>query len=152
MGTSYWLNCQILSLTQHRNWLSHNKHLRNGTFPAIFVKKDVTVNSNRSCFQWWAGDPEGTQEKKKIYPPSSSHSIVATPYGEPWGNSGCEKWILAPDSWDAYQRNYFSEPRLLHLPIHRKAINSLNRNVWFPLISNNLLMFRLPALHCKTSI
>ena len=42
---------------------------------------------------------------------------------------GCEKhMILAPDSWDAYKRHDFSEPRLLHLPI---------------------LMFRLPAFCCK---
>ena len=29
--------------------------------------------------------------------------------------------ILAPDSWGAYQRNDFSEPRLLHLPIQNRA-------------------------------
>ena len=39
--------------------------------------------------------------------------------------------ILAPDSWGAYQRNDFSEPRLLHLPMHRKALNSLRHLVFF---------------------
>ena len=31
---------------------------------------------------------------------------------------------LAPDSWDAYERNEFSEPRGVHLPIQR-MLNSL---------------------------
>ena len=46
--------------------------------------------------------------------------------------------------------NGFSEPRLLHLSIHRKAPNS-----WacvFPLTNNSTLMFRLPALFRKTSV
>ena len=60
--------------------------------------------------------------------------------------------ILAPDSWDTYKRNDFSEPRLLHLPIQRKAWNSLTWYICFPLINNNLSMFRPPALCCKTSI
>ena len=58
--------------------------------------------------------------------------------------------ILAPDRWSAYQRNDFSEPRFLHLPIHRKALNSLTWDILFSLIKNNLLMFRLPASCCKT--
>ena len=33
--------------------------------------------------------PEETQEGK-VYLPSSSHQTAATPYGEPWGNSGWE--------------------------------------------------------------
>ena len=32
--------------------------------------------------------------------------------------------ILAPDSGGAYQRKDFNELELLHLPIHRKALNS----------------------------
>ena len=54
--------------------------------------------------------------------------------------------ILAPGSWGAYQRNDFNEPWLLHLSIHRKALNSLTWDVWFSLINSNLLMFRLPCL------
>ena len=41
--------------------------------------------------------------------------------------------ILIPESWDAYQRNDFSKPRLWHLPMHRKVLNSLTWNVWFSL-------------------
>ena len=56
---------------------------------------------------------------------------------------------LAPDCWGAHQRNDFSEPRLLHLPIHRKTLNSLTWDVWFSLMNSNLLMFWLPVLCCK---
>ena len=59
--------------------------------------------------------------------------------------------ILAPDSWGAHQRNDFSEPRLLHLPIHRKVLSSLTWDVRFSFINSNLLMFRLPGLCCKNS-
>ena len=125
--------------------------MRNGIFPAISVNKDVTVISNYRP-PMWAGESWGNTEGKE-YLPSSSHQTAATPFGEPHGSSGCEKHrILAPDSWDAYQRNNFSEPRLLHLPIYRKALNSFTWDVWFSLISNNLLMFRLPVLCCKTSV
>ena len=99
-------------------------------------------------------------------------------HGEPWGNSGWRQtgrllpssvtaatlqWctlrrlrvgknrILAPDSWGAYQRNDFSEPWLLYLPEHRKALNSLTRDIWFSLIKSNLMMFRLSGLCCKNS-
>ena len=46
--------------------------------------------------------------------------------------------ILSPESWGAFQRNDFSEPRLLHLPIHRKVLNSLMVDIWVSLINRNL--------------
>ena len=60
--------------------------------------------------------------------------------------------MLAPESWGAYQRNDCRKPRLLHLSIHRKALNFLTWDIWFSLINNNLLMFRLSAFCCETSI
>ena len=45
--------------------------------------------------------------------------------------------ILIPDSWGAYQRNDFSEPRLLRLPIHRKVMNTLTWDIWVSLINSN---------------
>ena len=38
---------------------------------------------------------------------------------------------LAPESWSAHQRDGFSGPRLLQLPIHRKALHSLIGQIWF---------------------
>ena len=69
----------------------------------------------------------------------------------PEGTQDVKTQILAPDSWAAYQRNDFSEPRLLHLPIHRKVINSLTWDIQFSLINSNLF-FLLPALCCKIPI
>ena len=65
------------------------------------------------------------------------------------GRSGWENRILAPDRWDEYERNGFSEPRLLHLAIHKKSLNSLTSDICFFLINNNLLMFKLPSPCCK---
>ena len=59
--------------------------------------------------------------------------------------------ILATDSRGAYQRNDFSEPRLFHLPIHRKALNFWTWYIWLFLINNNLWKFQLSGLCCKNS-
>ena len=60
--------------------------------------------------------------------------------------------ILAPGSWDAYQRNVFSEPRLLHIPVHRKVLNFLTWDILFSSINSQFLMFWLPARPWKTPI
>ena len=54
---------------------------------------------------------------------------------------GLQMWkhgMLVPESWGAYQMNDFSEPRLLHIPKHRKVLNSWD--MWFSLINKNLLI------------
>ena len=53
-----------------------------------------------------------------------------------------------PDTYSEDQRNDFCESRLLHLPIHRKVLNSLTWNIWFSLINSHPLMFWLPNLCC----
>ena len=93
--------------------------------------------------------PEGTQEGRNT---CNLAAIRLQPLPPHPGEAQDVKTHLIPDSWDAYQRNDFSMPRLLYLPIHRKALNSLTRDTWFSLINNNLLMFRLHALCKKTSI
>ena len=82
---------------------------------------------------------KGTQEGDKEYLPTScSHpQRCSLRKLRTWKHR-----ILAPDSWGGYQRTDFSEPRLLHLLIHRKAINSLTCAIWFSFINNNLLTFR----------
>ena len=44
--------------------------------------------------------------------------------------------MLAPDTWAPYERNDFSNPRLLHFPIHRKMLNSSAWNIWVFLVNN----------------
>ena len=43
------------------------------------------------------------------------------------------------DSRGAYLRDDFTQPRLLHLPIGRKVLNSLTGSIWYYLINSNLL-------------
>ena len=64
--------------------------------------------------------------------------------------SGCRMGkhrTLSPESWDAYQRNDFNEPRLLPFPKLRKVLNLLTR---YLLVINNLLIFQLPGCCCKS--
>ena len=58
---------------------------------------------------------------------------------------------LASESWDAYERNEFSEPKLLHLPIYRKALNSLTWDIWFSLIHKNTFDVQTTCPLLKTS-
>ena len=120
-------------MPQTTNQINKYALLRNEVFPAMSINKEVTDITNSS--------PSGHSERRIAARSCCGHSL-------PWGfrNSGCEYRILAPDSWDAYERTDFSEPRLLRLPIHRKMLTSLTWNIWFPLINSNLLTFRLPAL------
>ena len=61
-------------------------------------------------------------------------------------------WVTREVIWVS-PRSDLSEPRLLHLPIHSKVLISLTWDIFFFfLISNNLLMFRLPAPCCKMCI
>ena len=96
----------------------------------------------------WTTELSGRGRISAIQEPSAA----ATPYSEPRGAPGVKNRMPVPDSWAACARNNLGETRLLHLPIHRKALNSLVWDIWFLLINNNLLMFRLPALCCKISV
>ena len=87
---------------------------------------DVIVTSNCSLHGWWAGEPGGNSGRKE-YLPSSSHQTAALRKLRMWKHR-----TLAPDSRGADQGNDFSEPRLLHIFIHRKELNSL---IWCSLFS-----------------
>ena len=84
---------------------------------------------------------------KRIIPANHSHQAAATPHRAWRGYEKCR--TLGTYSWDTYERNDFSEPRLLYLPIYKKALNPLTCKIWFSLINNNLLRFRLSALCYK---
>ena len=82
---------------------------------------------------------------------NSSDQTAATPYMSPKKTQDVRTQDTGPDNWGTHQRNYFSEPRLLHPPIHKKVLNSMGYLVFFFLINSNLL-FQLAALCCKTPI
>ena len=105
----------------------------NGVFPNIPVKNDVTISDSSlpNVNSWTLSVLRKEKNTCMIWQPTGySHALQW-----PLRNSGCEKCrILAPDNWDAYKRNDFSEPRLLHLPIYRKVLNFLTWDIWFSLI------------------
>lgn len=81
-------------------------------------------------------------------------TAVSTPNGVGRGGENVKTCIMpASHNWDVYERNGFSAPKFLHLPIHKeKVLNFLIWDILFSLISNNLLRFILPTLFCKTSV
>ena len=82
---------------------------------------------------------------------NSSDQTAATPYMSPEKTQDVRTQDTGPDNWGTHQRNYFSEPRLLHSPIHRKVLDSMGYLVLFFLINSNIL-FQLAVLCCKTPI
>ena len=85
--------------------------LWNGGFPAISINKDITAIRDSKCEFL---SLRASRKNNVCYLAAISHS---------------PRLALAPDSWDAYERNDFSKTRLLHLSIHRKALNSLTWNI-----------------------
>ena len=75
---------------------------------------------------WWA---LRKLRKETEYLPSSNHQTADTPSS----GLGCKNTGYWPQKAEGYQRNDFSELRLLHLPKHRKALNSLRWDFWFSL-------------------
>ena len=76
-------------------------------------------------------DPQMTLVDKECHLPKDVVAIKpsATPTpihtAHPEGIQAGENRILAPESEDVDQRNDFHQPRLLHLLIHKKWLNSL---------------------------
>ena len=96
--------------------------LRNGAFPVTSINKEVTAISDSSPQIWLA---ELRRGPGRTVPVILQPSVIS--HGDPWG-AGVMGWGgrgKAPESWDEYERNGFSKPRLLHLPIHGKVLNSL---------------------------
>ena len=95
---------------------------------------------------------KGHSGRRRIPTSSQTSGLQSLPMVSPKDAQDVEKHkILSPDSWDTCESNDFSELRCLNLSIHRKMLNSLTWDIWFPFINNNLLMFST-CLCCKTSI
>ena len=147
-----WFDPWVRKIIQGRDWLptpvfllekSYGKRSLVGYSPWGHKELDmieqltVFTFSKQRCHShqqlqppgWWAGAPWGNSRRKE-HLPSNSHQTAATPYGEPWGNGMWKHRILASDSWGAYQRSDFREPRLLHLSIHRGKKKKLSSLTW----------------------
>ena len=82
------------------------------------MSQSLTIAASSTVSQWALGGKSNTCHPApiRLQPPSMV--------------SPGKHRILVPDSWDAYKRNDFWELRLLHLPIHRKALNFLTWDIW----------------------
>ena len=133
----------------HQHFLTALLTLRNGIFPVTSVNKDVIVISNYS-------PPSLSWALRALRKKNTCH-VAATrlqslPTVSPKGAHDVKDIGYWPHSWDACERSDFREPRLLHIPTHRKVLKPLTWDVWFSLTNDDLLMFRLPVLCCKASI
>ena len=82
--------------------------------------------------------PEGTQEGNNTFHLAAIR-LQPLPRVSPEEIQDVTIQDTGPRKLRSYQRNEFSEPRLLHLPIHRKALNSLTWDIWFSLIITIIL-------------
>ena len=135
MGVS---QAQVKGGIHHDKWnISHHTGKQNTSQSSVIAATPMV--------SWWA--PRELR-KERI---SAIQQLSDCSHSPWWTLRKLRMWkhgIPAPDRWGAYERN---EARLLHLPIHRKYLNSLTWDVWFS-CNNDLLMFRLPALCCNTSV
>ena len=109
---------------------------------ALLVNKRMLQPSSHHITATLMVSPEVTQDGNRIPAFKSSDGRPPPP------PTLCTLWkhrILAPESWGAYQRNDFHEPRPGIFP-HREEINLLAWHVWFSLINSNFLLFWLPGL------
>ena len=134
-GQEHWSGChfilQGIFVTQGSNLLFlHPLHWQADSLPLQNLRSPGNV-----IF------PANSGKKKKYLLSSQPSDCSHSPR---WALRQLRMWkyhMLAPGSWGAHQRTDFSEPRLLYLPIHRKALYSLTWDIWFSLINDNLFMF-----------
>ena len=95
--------------------------------------RNITLPSESSdtAATHWMEQPEETRDEK-----TGSVSQFSRPWTAalPASLSITNSLTLAPNSWDAYQNNDLSEPRLFHLLIHSKALNPLRYLAFFKII------------------
>ena len=119
--------------------------------PAISVNKGCCGHQAITLQQLWQWALRELRTETECLP--SNHRLRSHPLTVTLRRLRMRKKnkILAPDGWCTYQRNDFSELRLLHLFIHRRVLNSLTWDPWFSLLNSNFLMFWVPGLCCKNS-
>ena len=123
--------------------------MKNGIPAAMSVNKDTPVVSDCSR-SVWAGECWGTWEE--AYHQSGSRQTAAPPQGEHPGSSGCgQHRVLALIAEMNVKGILFQWAQTLASSHTQKNTKSLNLK-YLVFFNNNISMFRLPALCCKTSI
>ena len=122
-------SCETVEMT------SHSAAIRQQRTPAVQQPSENTCRP--------AAIREHLPSSSHQRPPAVRHPSDGS-HSPQWAPGKLRMWkhkILAPESWDRDQRNDFSEPGRLHLPKHRKALNSLPGDIWFSLTYSPLLTF-----------
>ena len=119
-------------------------------FLSCEMKRSSAILINKKCdtiSNFWPPNVDGSS------PNWNPENAATLPWWllKSWGNARSKvnkETRLIPDSWGAYERNEYSEPRGLHLPIHR-LLNSLTWYLVFdvqtPFVAN-LYIAWLPLL------
>ena len=81
-------------------------------------------------------------------PPSSHQPLQPPPTVHPEETQDGKTQDSGPRELRCISKEWF---QWAHLPIHRKALNSLTWDVSFSLINSNLLKFPIPGLCCNNS-
>lgn len=94
-----------------------------------------------------AVSPAGTRGRKPGTPAIEQPAAqpAASPEGAPSGQESTRYW---PRELRSSSKEGRRGAQTLHLPVHRKAQNSLPWGIWCSVTSSNLL-FRLPVCCCK---
>lgn len=111
--------------------------------PTISINKDITVISDSRP----PNVNEDSQKRTQCLRSSRCHQPsqwLLRSWG--WGDVINQKdRTLAPDSWDVCERNDFDNPRLLHFPRHRRALNSLT---WYLIFLTKTYDVQTACLFC----
>ena len=130
----FWLSCPSETIPTL---------LRNGGFPAVLINKDVAgiSDSGPPKVNFWA--QRATRKNNACYLAALELQPLPTVSTEEL--SGCEHTGYWPQIAEMHMKGMISvSPDSGHLPIHRKALNSLTGDICSSLINSNLLTFRLP--------
>ena len=107
-------------------------HLRNGGFPAVLINKDVAgiSDSGPPKVNFWA--QRATRKNNACYLAALELQPLPTVSTEEL--SGCEHTGYWLQIAEMHMKGMISvSPDSGHLPIHRKALNSLTGDIWFSL-------------------
>ena len=127
--SSVQFSCLVMSDSLWPHGLQHARPACPSSTPGVY--------SNSCSFSQWC------------HPTISSSVIPFSSHLQSFPTSGYENTGLWPQ---IAEMSDFRKPRLLHLPIHRKALNSLTCGVWFSLIHKNTFDGQTTCLLLQTSI
>ena len=119
----FWLSCLSETITTL---------LRNGGFPAMSINKDVAGISDSSPpkVNFWA--QRATRKNNACY--LAALELQPLPTVSTKELRGCEHTGYWPQIAEMHMKGMISvSPDSSHLPIHRKALNSLTWDIWFSL-------------------